>query len=85
MIQNLAGRATYLDNLFYDIYRNKYSGRTEAIKTDTFEEDLIKYKDNELSYNKLDAQAKEMLQAKKVSPEDYEKLTIEDKENDINS
>lgn len=81
LIQNLAGRATYLDNLFYDIYRNKYSSRTEVLNNDTFEEDLVKYKDSELSYNKLDAQSKEMLQAKKVSPEDYEKLTIEDKEN----
>lgn len=81
VINGLTGRLTYLDNLFYDIYKGRYKNRPEdTTVVDTFQEDLVKYKEGQLAYDKLDAQTKESLEAKQISSKDYENLTVEDKE-----
>ena len=81
VIKGLTGRLTYLDNLFYDIYKGRYKDRPEdTTVVDTFQEDLVKYKEGQLAYDKLDAQTKESLEAKQISSKDYENLTVEDKE-----
>ena len=81
VIKGLTGRLTYLDNLFYDIYKGRYKNRPEdTTVVDTFQEDLVKYKEGQLAYDKLDAQTKESLEAKQISSKDYENLTVEDKE-----
>lgn len=89
IIDNLRGRTTYLDNLFFDIYKNRYQNRRERFSTrdeniyDEYQSKLLAYKTEQLSYDKLDEDIKESLDAKKVSKEDYEKLNIEDKENTL--
>lgn len=50
---------------------------------DTYQARLLAYKNEQLSYNKLDENVKESLAAKKISQQDYENLTIEDKESTL--
>ena len=81
VIDSITGRLTYLDSLFFNIYRGRYSNRQEQTETnDTFYDDLIKHKESQLSYDNLDSQTKQSLEAKRVSQEDYDDLSVEDKE-----
>ena len=49
-------------------------------RNDNFYDELIKYKEDQLSYDNLDSQTKQSLEAKRVSQEDYDDLSVEDKE-----
>lgn len=79
LIDNLAKRTTYLDNLFFDIYKNRYSSTTERVE-DSFNDDLIRYKTTQLSYAKLDETSRDSLTAKGINEQQFDALAIEDKE-----
>lgn len=79
LIDNLVGRTTYLDNLFFDIYKNRYSSTTERVE-DNFNNDLIRYKTTQLSYAKLDETSRDSLTAKGINEQQFNTLAIEDKE-----
>lgn len=83
LVKSLIGRETYLDNLFFDIYKNKYNHQKEVYspEVDPFERQFIQYQNNKLSYNNLDTSTKEALKAKKVTEDEYDDLNTEDKEN----
>lgn len=77
IVKAIAGKPVYIDNLFYDLYKGRYSGRSEE---NTFKDDLLKYKNSKYSYNNLDNDTKEYLQLRGISQEDYEKLPVRGKE-----
>ena len=51
--------------------------------TEEFERELLKYKENKLSYDNLDSETKELLEQRKVSEEDYNNLSVEGKEDTL--
>lgn len=56
------------------------SGRFSP-NNDNFYDRLVTYKSEQLAYNNLDNETKQSLEAKRVSQEDYNDLSIEEKEN----
>ena len=80
IILSIVGRENYLDSLFWSIYRNKMQDRVDNTSEDTFKQELLRYKAEKLKYSDLDQETKDYLSARKFSEENYEKLSIEQKE-----
>lgn len=80
IVLSIVGRENYLDNLFWSIYRNKMQNRTDNTSQDIFKQELLKYKTKKLKYSNLDQETKDYLKARDFSEENYEKLSIEQKE-----
>lgn len=77
IIQSITGNESQLDNLFYELYSNKYNNKKE-IKKSNFETELLEYRHNK--YNKQAEEIKELLDERGISKEDFEELSTEDKE-----
>lgn len=82
LIKELTGNINYLDNLFYSMYRGSYSNRTEDLE-DSFALDLLRYKNKKVAYSYLSEDIQRSLASRGISREDYENLTVTDKENTI--
>lgn len=80
IILSIVGRENYLDSLFWSIYRNKMQDRVDNTSEDTFKQELLRYKAEKLKYSNLDQETKDYLSARKFSEENYENLSIEQKE-----
>lgn len=80
IVLSIVGKENYLDNLFWSIYRNKMQDRIDNTSEDTFKQELLEYKTKKLKYSNLDQETKDYLTARKFSEENYEKLSIEQKE-----
>lgn len=80
IVLSIVGRENYLDNLFWSIYRNKMQNRTDNTSQDTFKQELLRYKTEQLKYSNLDQETKDYLKAREFSEENYEKLSVEQKE-----
>ena len=80
IVLSIVGRENYLDNLFWSIYRNKMQSRTDNTSQDTFKQELLEYKTKQLKYSNLDQETRDYLKARQFTEENYEKLSIEQKE-----
>lgn len=80
LILSLVGREPQLDSLFWSIYRGKMKNRTENISSNTFKQELLEYKSEKFKYKNLDQETKDYIAARQFSQENYEKLSIEQKE-----
>ena len=80
IVKSIFGREQYLDNLFWGIYRQKFSNRRENISEDTWKQELIRYKQETLNYDNLTAEQKEYLAQRKFSKENYQNLSLSQKE-----
>ena len=80
IVLSIVGRENYLDNLFWSIYRNKMQNRTDNTSQDTFKQELLEYKTKKLKYSNLDQETRDYLKARQFTEENYEKLSIEQKE-----
>ena len=80
IVLSIVGRENYLDNLFWSIYRNKMQSRTDNTSQDTFKQELLEYKTKQLKYSNLDQETRDYLEARQFTEENYEKLSIEQKE-----
>lgn len=75
ILRGLSRNTNSLDSVFYDLYKGK-----RPVSTDTFSEDLQEYKERKYSYDHLDIEAKEYLNKRGISKEEYEKFPVEDQE-----
>lgn len=82
IIKQITGNINYLDNLFFNIYKGNYSNRREVL-TDDYAVNLLRYKNNKLAYEYLSEDIQTGLAARGISKEDYNNLTVHDKENTI--
>lgn len=82
IIKQITGNINYLDNLFFNIYKGNYSNRREVL-TDNFAVSLLRYKNSKLAYEYLSEDIQTGLAARGISKEDYNNLTVHDKENTI--
>ncbi len=80
IVLSIVGRENYLDNLFQSIYRNKMQNRTDNTSQDTFKQELLEYKAEQLKYSNLDQETRDYLKARQFTEENYEKLSVEQKE-----
>lgn len=80
IVLSLVGKENYLDNLFWSIYRDKMQNRRDNTSEDTYKQELLEYKTKKLKYSNLDQETKDYLAARKFSEDNYEKLSIEQKE-----
>lgn len=82
IINNIFGNINYIDNVFYSIYRGKYANRdmSKVNTPDSFKSDLKRYKAEQLSYDKLDSETKEILSERGISKEEFDELPVENKE-----
>lgn len=80
IVKSIFGREQYLDNLFWGIYRQKFSNRRENISEDTWKQELIRYKQETLNYDNLTSEQKEYLAQRKFSKENYQNLSLSQKE-----
>lgn len=79
IINNIAGNINYIDSLFHSIYKNGFSTRKETVE-DSFQIQLMKYRNNRVAYERLSYDIQESLKAKGISKESFNSLTIEGKE-----
>lgn len=80
IVKSLFGREQYLDNLFWSIYRQRFNNRKESISEDTWKEELLLYRSQKLQYENLSQEQKEYFNQRGLSEENYEKLSLDQKE-----
>ncbi len=80
ILLSLLGRESQMDTLFWSIYRNKLNTRQDATSIDTFRQELLQYKNEKYQYDNLDSETLSYMEKRRFSKENYEQLTIEQKE-----
>ena len=80
IVKSLFGREQYLDNLFWRIYRQRFNNRKETISEDIWKKELLLYRSQKLQYENLSQEQKEYFNQRGLSEENYEKLSLSQKE-----
>lgn len=77
LIDSFRGRENYLDTLFYNIYKGSMAERDTE---DNYHERLLEYRRKQLSYDNLSKDDKSYIAARKVTQEEFEALSVEQRE-----
>lgn len=84
LVMSLFNNKIYIDNAFRNIYKGKY-GQRQNINTITVEElakkaTINSYNHNKYAYEKLNEQQKQYIEETKISREEYDNMSAEEKE-----
>ena len=77
-IQNIIGNELQMNAIFYNISRGNYADRT--INTDINTNEVKDYYIQKFDFDNLTEEQKKVLNEVSISQEDYNKLTIQEKE-----
>ena len=80
IIKTIAKKESYIDSLFWSIYRNNLKDRKDNTAEETYKQELIKFKHEQLQYSNLDQETRDYLEARKISQQEFDNLSIEQKE-----